>query len=284
MKVKGIGFSATNHVLIEREKRASLKAKSLSDYLANTLSIDKKVEFEDNLSNIPSDNKKWEVNYISILDKDYPTSLKSFRQINSPTILSTIGNKKLLGNSKVGYSGSRKISRKGISIIQDSVSQLSQLNKNITIVSGYAKGADTVAVSEALKSGGTTIIVLAEGINSFHIHKELKDIWDWNRVLVISEYHPDDIWTVSRAMNRNKTIIGLSDVMIVVEAGERGGSFDAGIVSLNGHKPIFVPQYREYPESAKGNSWLIEMGAKPIRRKRSTMMANVDGIVRYIKQ
>ena len=108
MKVKGIGFSATNHVLIEREKRASLKAKSLSDYLANTLSIDKKVEFEDNLSNIPSDNKKWEVNYISILDKDYPTSLKSFRQINSPTILSTIGNKKLLGNSKVGYSGSRK--------------------------------------------------------------------------------------------------------------------------------------------------------------------------------
>ena len=57
--------------------------------------------------------------------------------------------------------------------------QLSGLD--IAVVSGYASGVDIQTHYWALKSGGTTIIVLPEGINKFYIKKELKDVWDWNR-------------------------------------------------------------------------------------------------------
>ena len=58
-------------------------------------------------------------------------------------------------------------------------------------------------------------------------------------MLVISEYQPADKWSVSRAMTRNNTIIGLSDSMVVVEAGLTGGSMDAGLRTLEDSKPLF---------------------------------------------
>ena len=132
----------------------------------------------------------------------------------------------------------------------------------VSIVSGYAQGVDKEAHYVALASGGSTIIVLPNGISSFYVRQELKDVWDWNRVLVISEYQPEDKWSVSRAMNRNNTIIGLSDSMVVVEAGLTGGSMDAGLRTLEDRKPLFVPIYSDYPESAQGNMALIEKGAR----------------------
>lgn len=183
---------------------------------------------------------------------------------NTKTILSYIGNLALLKKPKVGFSGSRKVSEKGIEVTKDCVTQLIQ--KEICIVSGYAAGVDFEAHSGALSHGGSTIIVLPEGINNFRIKREMKDVWDWNRVLVISEFKPDDPWMASRAMQRNNTIIGLSDIMVVVEAGETGGSLDAGNKTLMMNKHLFVPQYGNVPESAKGNNLLIQKGAFPIRR------------------
>ncbi|WP_435525353.1 DNA-processing protein DprA [Chryseobacterium indoltheticum] len=70
----------------------------------------------------------------------------------------------------------------------------------------------------SLKNDGSTIIVLPEGLENFKIKKILKDVWDWERVLVISEYLPNAIWSVSRAMERNSTIVALSNLMVLIEA------------------------------------------------------------------
>ena len=156
--------------------------------------------------------------------------------------------------------------------------QLSQ-EKDISIVSGYAQGVDKEAHYTALASGGSTIIILPNGISSFYVRQELKDVWDWDRVLVISEYLPKDKWSVSRAMNRNNTIIGLSDIMVVVEAGLTGGSLDAGLRTLEDNKPLYVPLYSDYPESALGNKVLLERGAKSIRRSRQSNRANVMALL-----
>ena len=120
--------------------------------------------------------------------------------------------------------------------------------------------------------------MLPEGIESFRIKKEFKDIWDWDRILVLSEFMPDDKWTASRAMLRNNTIIGLSDIVVVVEAGETGGSLDAGLKTIERGKYLFVPQYGVVPDSALGNNLLINRGAFPIKMKQETGRANLSKI------
>lgn len=278
MKVKGIGVTRTNKELLTYMQQLGSMWK-LEDWLLSVLSADQKEEYYSQYETVEGLKiKSHDVRFNTVLDQSYPVNLKSLLKLNTPPVLSMIGNINLLSNRTVGFSGSRKVSEKGVAITKDCVEQLSQ-EKDISIVSGYAKGVDKEAHYTALASGGSTIIILPNGISSFYVRQELKDVWDWDRVLVISEYLPKDKWSVSRAMNRNNTIIGLSDIMVVVEAGLTGGSLDAGLRTLEDNKPLYVPLYSDYPESALGNKVLLERGAKCIRRGRQSNRANVMALL-----
>lgn len=278
MKVKGIGVTRTNKELLTYMQQLGSMWK-LEDWLLSVLSADQKEEYYSQYETVEGLKiKSHDVRFNTVLDQSYPVNLKSLLKLNTPPVLSMIGNINLLSNRTVGFSGSRKVSEKGVAITKDCVEQLSQ-EKDISIVSGYAQGVDKEAHYTALASGGSTIIILPNGISSFYVRQELKDVWDWDRVLVISEYLPKDKWSVSRAMNRNNTIIGLSNIMVVVEAGLTGGSLDAGLRTLEDNKPLYVPLYSDYPESALGNKVLLERGAKSIRRSRQSNRANVMALL-----
>ena len=180
----------------------------------------------------------------------------------------------MLKKKKIAFSGSRKASEKGLWITRDCVKQLAT-DKDVCIVSGYAAGIDITAHYSALNDGLSTIIVLPEGISHFAIHKELLPVWDLDRVLVISEFFPNDKWLEGRAMQRNKTIIGLCDAIVVVEAGEKGGSLDAGKQTLQLGKKLFVPRYAQPPVSALGNAQLLQGGAQPLAMSPSTRQTNL---------
>lgn len=278
MKVKGIGVTRTNKELLTYMQQLGSMWK-LEDWLLSVLSADQKEEYYSQYETVEGLKiKSHDVRFNTVLDQSYPVNLKSLLKLNTPPVLSMIGNINLLSNRTVGFSGSRKVSEKGVAITKDCVEQLSQ-EKDVSIVSGYAQGVDKEAHYTALASGGSTIIILPNGISSFYVRQELKDVWDWDRVLVISEYLPKDKWSVSRALNRNNTIIGLSDIMVVVEAGLTGGSLDAGLRTLEDNKPLYVPLYSDYPESALGNKVLLERGAKCIRRSRQSNRANVMALL-----
>lgn len=283
MKVGGIGIIRTNKELASySEQMGSMWG--LENWLLSALTPKQKEEFYSKYERV--EGLQYESNDVlfnTILDHSYPVSLKNLLKMSTPPVLSMIGNVGLLRNKKIGFSGSRKVSDKGIEITRDCVDQLSHIS-NVSIVSGYAQGVDKEAHYTALKSGGSTIIVLPNGIKAFYVRKELREVWDWNRVLVISEYLPEDVWTVTRAMNRNNTIIGLSDAMVVVEAGLTGGSLDAGNKTLQDHKPLFVPRYAEYPTSALGNPLLLEKGAHSISRNRLTQRANIQPFEMLVKE
>ena len=278
MKIKGIGVTRTNKELLSYTQQLGSMLK-LEDWLLSVLSAEQKAEYHSQYEHVEGLKiKSLNVIFNTVLDQSYPVMLKSLLKLNTPPVLSMVGNVSLLTNKKVGFSGSRKVSEKGIAVTRDCVEQLSQ-EKNVSIVSGYAQGVDKEAHYTALQTGGSTIIVLPNGINSFYVRQDLKDVWDWDRVLVISEYLPKDRWSVSRAMNRNNTIIGLSDSMVVIEAGLTGGSLDAGLRTLEDRKPLYVPIYSDYPESALGNKVLMERGAKGIGRNRYSQRANVMALL-----
>ena len=270
MNVKGIGPVQTNKVLSMVSE--PVEPYYLKSQLRLSLAPEQQTEFEQSPSILEHLNSKFDVGFLIVSNENYPIELKKSLSTNTPPILSYIGNIDLLRKRKVGFSGSRKVSEKGIEVTKDCVEQLTR--KDVCIVSGYAAGVDFEAHYGALSNGGSTIVILPEGINSFRIKKEMKEVWDWNRVLVISEFKPDAPWMASRAMQRNNTIIGLSDIMVVVEAGETGGSLDAGFKTLKMDKLLFVPQYGIVPESALGNNKLLNSEAFPIGKSSETMRAN----------
>ena len=273
LAVKGVGTVQSNRMLFAVQNKVGT-ALELEHTLRGQLTEEQQRQF-DNFYSLRQ--RTPDVSYMAVPAPEYPQILITLLRQNSPTVLSCMGNLNLLQKTKVGFSGSRKASEKGLWIARDCASQLAE--QDICVVSGYADGVDMAAHRAALQSGGSTIIVLPEGIDAFHVKEEIKADWDWNRVLVVSEFMPHDGWMASRAMHRNNTIIALSDAMLVVEAGETGGSLDAGMKTINMGKSLFVPRFAQVPESAKGNPILLSRGARAMMQSRQTSRVNVDEMV-----
>lgn len=197
-------------------------------------------------------------------------------------VLTTLGNLDLLDTPGLGFCGSRKASEKGVAVTIDCAEQA--VIAGFTVISGNAAGVDFAAHHTALAHGGATILVLAEGIERFQVRREMRPVWDWQRALVISQFVPKAVWQAYRAMERNEVIIALSRAMIVVEAGETGGTLAAGLRALQLKKPLFVAEYENIGEVAPGNAHLLDRGASRLRRSRETGRANVAALREFAGQ
>jgi DNA processing protein len=220
------------------------------------------------------------ITLISTCDPEYPYLLLDGMKGKSPPILYCRGNVRLLSKPAVGFCGSRKASQKGIETAQDCAEQLAQ--QGFVIASGYADGVDTTTHVSALAAGGATVVVLPEGISHFRVKQEVKEFWDWERVVVVSQFEPKVQWSVHNAMTRNSVICGLSKAMILIEAGTTGGSIAAGRTCLEMVRPLFAPVYEGQPETAAGNRILLKEGAHPIGKSRHTNRAAIDRICEVI--
>ena len=167
-----------------------------------------------------------------------------------------------------------------MSTARDSATLLA--NDKINIVSGFAAGVDMNAHRAALAAGGTTTVVLAEGILRFRVKKDIRDLWDDSRTLVVSEFGPNLPWSVSHAMQRNKTICGLSRAMVLIEARSTGGSIEAGRDCLRMGLPLFAAVYEGSPDSATGNEELLRNGAKRLMKSRSRDLPNMAPVLEAI--
>lgn len=216
------------------------------------------------------------IEVISKGEEAYPSGLLEKLGSKAPDRLYCMGNLSLLDKKSVGFCGSRNASEKGLETAEDCSAQAAE--SDVVVVSGNAAGVDLHAHLQALKAGGETILVLPEGINSFSIRKPFREHWDWSRALVISQFEPDVPWRSYNAMARNKVILGLSCAMIVIEAGDRGGTLDAGKSTLEVNMPLFVARYADGGDQAKGNEILIGLGGIPLNRLRSTNRANMEKV------
>lgn len=196
---------------------------------------------------------------------DYPQYLKKMLQDKCPPVLFVSGNKRLLNHIGVGFCGARQVSNKGMLIADSCAKQL--VEKDITVVSGYAAGTDLTAHIAALESSGKTIFVLAEGILKSSIKKQIGHLLNDKNHLFVSQFLPELTWNAGNAMKRNSTIIGLSRAMILVESRLEGGTFAAGEESLRVGCPLFVIDFSQPEVSAEANPYFISKGGIPIRGK-----------------
>jgi len=196
-------------------------------------------------------------------DDTYPPQLRAIK--NAPPVLFTVGKRELLTQPSVGMCGSRNTSATGLRTAASCGELVAALR--LTVVSGYARGVDTQTHLAALNSGGSTVIVLAEGINLFKIKKDFRsENFTLDRVLIVSQFRPTQPWSVGGAMTRNRVIAGLSRALIVIEAGETGGTLNAGLQALEMGRPVVALEFKSVP-TPPGNRILIERGAQRVSSK-----------------
>lgn len=214
-------------------------------------------------------------------NRDYPQRLSAFLGDQAPKTVYVWGNRDLWHRPAVSVCGSRHVSEKGLAVTADTVEQLVQ--RDYVIVSGHARGVDHIAHLIALQHGGSTIIVAAEGILSFKLRADLKKHASPDRLLILSEFPPNVGWHVGRAMTRNRTILALSDAMVLVESRLEGGTFSAGQDALRYQVPLFVAHYEHTYEANAGNTYFIDRGALKLGKNPDTGRANLDKLIAAIE-
>jgi DNA processing protein len=212
-----------------------------------------------------------EIKVIHLGHPDYPEKLIQRLGDSAPPVLFCSGQVALLSAKSVAMVGSRNVSDEGMKFAKTLAGQLAQAGYNV--ISGYAKGVDTLAHAAALEKEGTTTIVLSYGILEFNLKREFQDLPRRGSIAVVSQFPPRQPWMASSAMQRNKLVVGLADALVVVESGaerdEKGrmsGTFDAAKNAIKYNVPLFVLSPRSLKPGGIGNEALIRLGGVEIEQ------------------
>lgn len=270
MKVSGLGPKTLHRLLV----RAADIGMTPADVVRLQPSVlQKRFALKEGLcSEIPKENRNADavaaaleersVALLTVTDPQYPARLRTRLGEDAPAVLFAAGSLRLLNSPSVACAGARAASERGLTLARTACRALANARVNVT--SGYANGVDLAAHEGAVTAGGTTTIVLAEGILGFRSKSTLADHLTERNSLFVSQFWPEDRWTQYQAIQRNRTIIGLSDAVLIVESGLDGGTFDVGTSAIRLGLPVFAIRFDDPPESAAGNQALLDQGAVPL--------------------
>ncbi|MGB9857861.1 MAG: DNA-processing protein DprA [Dictyoglomaceae bacterium] len=191
-------------------------------------------------------------------DKDYPSLLKEIK--NPPLYLLYQGD--LEGEKFFAIVGTRRPTSYGIKIAENFAKELARLG--FIIVSGLAYGIDTFAHKGALE-GGKTWAVLGSSLD--HIYpKDNKLLAEKIREngALISEYPLGTKPSYYTFPQRNRIISGISQGVLVVEAGGKSGALITASFALDQGREVFAIPGRLTDSKSQGTNKLIQDGAKMV--------------------
>jgi DNA processing protein len=192
-------------------------------------------------------------------DAGYPALLKTIE--DPPPVLYVKGD---LGDPTapgVAVVGSRRPSTYGKVVAEQLARGLAECG--ITVVSGLARGIDSVAHVNSLENGGRTIAILGCGLSYMYPPENRRMAERISQQgAVVSEF---PMTTKPDRLNfplRNRTISGLSLGTVVVEAGERSGALITAQWALEQGREVFAVPGNVTAPTSRGTNRLIKMGAK----------------------
>jgi DNA processing protein len=201
---------------------------------------------------------------VKLLTWDQPGYPRYLREIpNSPPLIYFQGDLREGDQWAVALVGTRRLSPYGRQVTQRLVTGL--VGAGVTIVSGLARGIDSVAHRAALEAGGRTIAVLGSGVDNIYPPENrplAREIADGRRGAVVSEY---PLGTEPDARNfppRNRLISGLSLGVVIVEAGDKSGALITANFAAEQNRELFAVPGNINSPSSKGTNRLIQQGAK----------------------
>lgn len=198
------------------------------------------------------------IHIITMLDEEYPTLMKETFQ--PPWILYAKGRLELLSSFCIGMVGTRVPTAYGRKVGELLAGEMAE--RGVTIVSGMARGIDSVCHDAALRVNGSTIAVLGTAIDMIYpaenrsLYHRIAD-----QGLILSEYPIGTKSSPGLFPKRNRIISGLSYGSVVVEADARSGSLITADFAMEQNRDVFaVPGPITSPKS-QGTLSLLKQGA-----------------------
>lgn len=229
------------------------------------------------------------IKFVTVDDKEFPERLRDIP--DAPSFLFYRGELPDDNFPAVAVVGSRRCSLYGREMCLKFSSRLAEAG--INIISGMASGVDGFAHRGAINVGGKTTAVLGCGVdicypaenrdifeklskmgekmpdilqNHMEMTKSIdleksEDITGKNYGGIVSEYYPGDKALPYNFPQRNRIISGLADILLVVEAGKKSGTFITVDHALEQGREIFAIPGRIGDTVSDGCNSLIKNGA-----------------------
>ncbi len=228
------------------------------------------------------------IGYVGYYDDDFPGVLRKAineeGKLDPPLILWYRGDLSITKLPGLAVVGTREATPEGVVGGEYLSSQFAK--RGFNIVSGLAIGCDTCGHKGALKVGGKTTAILANGLDHNSIYppenQDLAEEIVENGGLLLSEYRIGSKVNRYSLVARDRLQAGLSLATLVIQTGERGGTMHAANTTLKANKPLYAVRYKNPAtnshEKCLGNALLVRKGAKYI-----SGVDNLDEISQSIK-
>ncbi len=203
------------------------------------------------------------VKIITIYNPDYPQYLMRKMGVNAPSVLFCIGNLALFNTKGVSITGSRDLDENSA----DFAKQIGILaaKEGYTLISGGAKGADSIGEDATLNNGGTALLYLSHGL--FEKAKESFEHIEKGNLLLCVAHNPYARFEAYNALGRNEYIYKSARACFVAHSRYgRGGTFSGAKKNIkDGGPPTYLFAQSE------GNRALCEMGGIPLETPPETL-------------
>ncbi|MFA5628961.1 MAG: DNA-processing protein DprA [Dehalococcoidales bacterium] len=207
--------------------------------------------------------EKYNIKAFNYHDNEYPARLKEIYDF--PPLIYIRGDILQEDEYCLAVVGTRNPTIYGRQITEEIVSALA--GNKITIVSGLAKGIDTITHQSALNANGRTIAVMGGGLDSVYPAENANLA---RQVIkngaMVSEYAPGTKPRPENFPRRNRIMSGLCLGVLVIEAGETSGSLITANLAFEQNREVFaVPGSVLSPASSGTNKLIMENTAKLVR-------------------
>ena len=275
-RIDGIGFKKANYLLEHFGSADSIWFAEPAEIRTVCGRNEKLAEIlissrdEDSLNNWLIELEEKEIEFYSYWHPCYPRLLREI--IDPPLGIYVRGELPDDAIDTVAIIGARKCSRYGATVAYEIAKELGKTN--VVVVSGMARGIDSEGHRGILDGGGKTIAVLGCGVDICYPpeNRELMARIMENGA-VISEYPPGTPATPGHFPSRNRIIAGLSEMVVVVEAGKKSGTLITADLALDYGREVFVVPGNVTSALSKGTNELIKQGCPIITEGQDILIA-----------
>jgi DNA processing protein len=203
-------------------------------------------------------------------DPRYPSRLREIP--DAPPVLYLKGSWEPEDDWSVAVVGTRRVTTYGREATMELVGRIAP--HRVTIVSGLARGVDTIAHHAALDAGGRTVAVLANGLDQMY-PPENRGLADRivERGALISDYPLGTKPNARFFPRRNRILSGLALGTIVVEGDYTSGAMITARFAMEQNREVFAVPGSIFSAQSQGPLSLIRDGATPVTRAEDVLEA-----------